>query len=266
MATSPYMPLYIADYMADTAHLTTEEHGAYLLLIMTYWQRGKALPRSFDRLANVARMSNDRWQSVATTLAEFFDDDGTHWIHPRIEAELARFRAKSEQAKAAGLASAQRQSNARTNARSTDVPTPVQHPLQRNDNHTDTDKDKELKEKPNPNGLGKKKAPERRATRLPEDWIIPDDWLAWASRERPQIDPKLEAQKFRDHWIAKAGKDGRKLDWLATWRNWVRNARAGGGPRDEAHQRRDNSAPGRVRAAQQRRDAAQGRTFEHGAH
>jgi hypothetical protein len=33
-------------------------------------------------------------------------------------------------------------------------------------------------------------------------------------------------QRFRDYWLAKAGAHARKVDWLATWRNWVRNERA----------------------------------------
>ncbi|MHC1760544.1 MAG: DUF1376 domain-containing protein [Negativicutes bacterium] len=111
------MQLYIGDYLGDTAHLTTLEHGAYMLLIMHYWQSGKPLPNSNGRLARVARMSNEEWTAVRDTLAEFFIDDGTNWIHKRIEKELNRFSAKSEQAKAAGIASAQR----RLNGRSTDV-------------------------------------------------------------------------------------------------------------------------------------------------
>ena len=59
------------------------------------------------------------------------------------------------------------------------------------------------------------------------DWVLPDDWAVWAKAERPDLDPMAVADQFRDHWVAKAGKDGRKADWLATWRNWVRAQRAG---------------------------------------
>jgi len=62
-------------------------------------------------------------------------------------------------------------------------------------------------------------------SRLPEDWVLPAEWQAWAEKERPDIDVANIADGFRDFWIAKAGKDGRKADWQATWRNWVRNQR-----------------------------------------
>lgn len=62
-------------------------------------------------------------------------------------------------------------------------------------------------------------------SRLPADWVLPDDWLAWARKERPGLDVVQEGEKFRDYWHSKAGKDGRKADWKATWRNWIRNAR-----------------------------------------
>ena len=42
--------------------------------------------------------------------------------------------------------------------------------------------------------------------------------------ERLAEEGQLVAYKFRDYWLAKAGKDGAKLDWSATWRNWVRNS------------------------------------------
>ena len=65
-----------------------------------------------------------------------------------------------------------------------------------------------------------------RASRLPADWQLPDSWREWATAERPDLDMQRAAAGFADYWHAKPGKDGRKTDWLATWRNWVRNERA----------------------------------------
>lgn len=68
-------------------------------------------------------------------------------------------------------------------------------------------------------------APPKNGTRLPEDWVIPFDWQEWAEQERPDLDIGSVVCQFHDFWIAKPGKDGRKLDWHATWRNWVRSQR-----------------------------------------
>jgi hypothetical protein len=66
-----------------------------------------------------------------------------------------------------------------------------------------------------------------RGTALPKDWELPGDWRTWAEGARPDVDVLSVADSFRDYWVAKPGKDGRKSDWLATWRNWVRNQRSG---------------------------------------
>lgn len=65
-----------------------------------------------------------------------------------------------------------------------------------------------------------------RGTRLPADWELPDDWRAWAEGERADLDPDVVADSFRDFWVSKPGKDGRKCDWQATWRNWVRSQKS----------------------------------------
>lgn len=86
MTARPWMPLYVADYLADTGHLSAAEHGAYLLLIMHYWVNG-GLPAEDRKLARIARMSEREWLRSRDTIADFFGDG---WTHARIDAELAK--------------------------------------------------------------------------------------------------------------------------------------------------------------------------------
>lgn len=80
------MPLYVAEYLADTGHLTTLQHGAYMLLIMHYWRRG-SLPEADDQLAAIARLSAADWKKAKPILQPLFRDG---WKHKRIEQELAK--------------------------------------------------------------------------------------------------------------------------------------------------------------------------------
>lgn len=64
-------------------------------------------------------------------------------------------------------------------------------------------------------------------SRLPDDWKLPKSWGEWAIAEHPALSEeeiRRQAAMFADHWHGKAGKDGRKADWGATWRNWIRRA------------------------------------------
>ena len=70
----------------------------------------------------------------------------------------------------------------------------------------------------------KKPADGPRATRLPADWVPDPDLVAWTRANAPAAANNTEVERFRDYWAAKAGADGRKVDWRATWRNWARKA------------------------------------------
>jgi len=64
-----------------------------------------------------------------------------------------------------------------------------------------------------------------KGSRLSADWVLPKDWEDWAKQERPDLNLRSVGEQFRDYWSAKAGSGATKLDWQATWRNWVRNQR-----------------------------------------
>lgn len=68
-------------------------------------------------------------------------------------------------------------------------------------------------------------------TRLPDDFIPSPEMREWFVKNCPHVDGKREHAQFCDYWRAKPGKDGRKLDWPATWRNWMRTAEARSQPR-----------------------------------
>lgn len=94
----PWMPLYIADYLADTSHLSAAEHGAYLLIIMHYWRNG-GLPEGDAAKARIARMTHQQWRSASPVISAFFDEA---WRHKRIDDELAKALEKHEKRATAG--------------------------------------------------------------------------------------------------------------------------------------------------------------------
>ncbi len=94
----PWMPLYIGDYLGDTGHLTTTQHGAYLLLMMHYWLKGE-LPDDDKQLSKITKLPLKVWTEYRETLQDFFHDG---WQHKRIDAELQKTMAIREKRSAAG--------------------------------------------------------------------------------------------------------------------------------------------------------------------
>lgn len=66
--------------------------------------------------------------------------------------------------------------------------------------------------------------PAKRGTRLPDDFAVTREMAEWARANHPDVDGRRETEKFIDYWQAAAGQKAVKLDWPATWRNWIRTA------------------------------------------
>jgi hypothetical protein len=62
--------------------------------------------------------------------------------------------------------------------------------------------------------------------RLASDFSFPKEWEQFCQQTRPELSPVKTFDQFKDYWIAQAGQKGVKLDWFATWRNWVRSTNA----------------------------------------
>lgn len=133
-----YFQFNIGDYASHTRHLSLLEDLAYRRLLDLYYLRDGEL---YGDEAEVARQigMRDHVPEVTQVLQDFFcigEDD--RWTHDRCDAEIAKFREKSEKASNAGKASAQR----RLNGRSTDVqPTNNQEPITNNQDISSSNED-----------------------------------------------------------------------------------------------------------------------------
>jgi uncharacterized protein YdaU (DUF1376 family) len=90
-----WMPLYIAEYTADTTRFTCEQHGAYLLLIMDYWRNGPP-PDDDAVLAQVAKLTPVRWRAIRPVIQAKFQVGGGEWKHKRVEKEIAKAKATQQ--------------------------------------------------------------------------------------------------------------------------------------------------------------------------
>jgi uncharacterized protein YdaU (DUF1376 family) len=89
------MPVYIGDYLADTMHLSTEQHGAYLLLLFHLWRRG-VLQDDDAVLAQITGLPMRAWSLTRAVLAEFFEIHDGYWRHGRLERERVKVLTKQQ--------------------------------------------------------------------------------------------------------------------------------------------------------------------------
>lgn len=206
-----YYQFNIGDYASHTQHLDEIEDLAYRRMLDYCYLNECGLPESVERIAKVIRMPS-HCHRIADVLREYFTvhTDGTY-RQARIDKEIDAYKAKSKTQSA----------NARKrweNADAMALPLECERNAKQetlNNNHKPLTNTKDL--------VSPEAQQSKNGSRLPVDWILPDDWMGDAKEIGLSIfDALNESIIFRDYWIGVAGAKGRKADWRATWRNWVR--------------------------------------------
>jgi uncharacterized protein YdaU (DUF1376 family) len=107
MAEFPALQLWTDAYLGDTTHLTTIEHGAYLLLLMAAWRTGDcSLPDDDKMLARFCRLSMKQWARIKPIMLTFWQVENGRWRQRRLTDEWVAVKQKREAAAANGKLSA----------------------------------------------------------------------------------------------------------------------------------------------------------------
>lgn len=196
----------MGDYQRDTGALSIAEHGAYFLMLQYHYATEKPLPTGKDLYRLLRCESKADRCAVDAVARQFWTEADGGLVNNRAQQEIAGTHAYAE-------AQSQR-ANKRWN-KPTDMPVhmpthvQVQSPVDASHSHSQI----------------KTRAGRGSRLTLTE---IPEDWRAFCRQERPELSPEAVFAKFRDYWIG--APKGTKLDWMATWRNWVREERGAGKP------------------------------------
>lgn len=234
------------DYAEKTAHLSLIEHGAYTLLLDHYYEsRSKsqafALANGEANLSALFRVcrsqADDERDAIRSVVAQFFHPGEDGYLHnmaadrelakaanvsaARSEAgkEGAEKKKKKRESQAIDVAIAEANEQAKAeaiasaNAQQTATQTHIQSQTQSQQTLLPTEVAKPVVE--------------ARGSRLPTDWKPSQEEIAFCQKTRPDLEVIEVANRFRDFWVAQPGVKGRKSDWPATWRNWVRNEKQG---------------------------------------
>ena len=100
MANRPdnYFTMFVGDYLRDTMHLTTRQHGAYQLLLMHYYGTGRPLPFDDDTLRTIAREGPQEWKADGAVVMAFFTKASDGWHQKRADLEIAAANTRYERA------------------------------------------------------------------------------------------------------------------------------------------------------------------------
>lgn len=200
--------MYWADYFADTTHLTTFQHGCYMLLIGAYWRRGGPLPNDDRFLAQACRTTLDKWRGRAKiSVAAMFTGEGDWLRHKRIDLEILKSSERLDSARANGRAGGLAKSKLTT--------------------ITTTTTKEESKREGSPlaplasNGKGEVHL-KPKGSRLPDDWMPSESEVSFA-RERGFGDGQIADMtiSMRNHFCAGPGRNKTYTSWSRCWQNWV---------------------------------------------
>ncbi|MEW2911430.1 DUF1376 domain-containing protein [Leisingera sp. JC11] len=214
MTGVPYIRFFGDDWLSGTQAMSLEERGALVTIVALIAATGQPPALDYPRLARRFGCTPGKAKKVIAALADLgkisIESGAIENSRALAETEFSRKKSEKQSENASARWSKKTEKPNKNNGGYDAVAVPRE---------CQPEPEPELKEE------AKASSKNKRGTRLPEDWQLPREWGEWAlSQHWPEPVIRAEADKFRDYWHSVAGQKGVKLDWLATWRNWMRNS------------------------------------------
>ncbi len=198
MAEFPALPLWTDAYLADTRHLSTTEHGAYLLLLMAMWRNGGILQDDEVKIRKITGLTKAQWARSKPAIYEFLMVENGQLSQCRLTDELNYVRTKTKKASDSARAKWRKHkesghANAYTKQCETDAPTPTPTP-------TPTKKDI-----PIANAIGRSAPSDIMLSLIDYRHALFNDCLDWLAEQEGKPPDRLRSLVGR--WLKLTGDD-----------------------------------------------------------
>jgi len=205
-----YYQHHIGDFLKDTANLDDHQMATYLRMIWSYYGSEKPFDDDCEGIAFAVRSDE---KTVRLILKHYFELTENEWHHNRCDREIEQYKAKAGKARESANARWKNAKAMRTHSeRSANEP--------KNDANQEPRTNNQEPENPPLIPQGEKKTASRKS-RLPDQFMVTKEMREWAQESVPAVGLKVETENFCDYW---RGQGGTKVDWVATWRTWMRKA------------------------------------------
>lgn len=214
MAALNVMPVFTDAALADCGYMPNEAFGAYWRLLMNWWRDG-AKPMSERRLRLYAACDDDTLELIKEHLTVTADG----WV----QKKLFEVYPKQEKRAQAARENGKRGGRPKTHDES------EQEPEKKPSGLSDVGAVGKLSMNHEPSSLSKDKQSEarKRATRLSEDFQIPEEWTSYGlDGGLTKAEISLLFEELKTWSLTK--KQGTSLDWKRTWQTWCRRHKSWG--------------------------------------
>lgn len=217
------------------AQMSLAEEGAYHRAIRLAWKEGSVSANPAVLAAKIQKRCTDKIAAVVLEMFEPMPDSPGRMIHPTLEEIRAEQkqkylnrvkggRAAQEAAAAAKAAKEKAEKEAIVNAANKDTSSISPAELEQQSISYKRLENIEDKEEEKRRDASPKAQPRKKGSRLPDQFFLTSEMKSYAAEKRPDIDIRIETEKFCNYYRSAPGQKGVKLNWDLTWKNWILNA------------------------------------------